>query len=502
MRDDMLKKYFNFIKGVSINKLGKAGVVLTTSSFITFLILEFARVVGLITQDYVGLINYLLFPTLFVIGLFLILLAWLQIKKGSGKTLDELVQEQFPDEETKGHIFGSGVMKMVGILTIINVLFLLIVSTQMLSFMDESHFCGTACHSVMNPEWTTYQQSPHARVACVQCHVGEGVDAMISSKLNGAYQMLSVTFHLYESPIPTPVHQLRPARETCEKCHWPEKFYGSRLKSYVRYQNDAFSTPLYTTLNLKVDIGQGRERAGIHWHIFPENRVSYASIDDKRLQMLWTEVIREDGSVQRFTNTFLDADLASGQENERVMDCVDCHNRATHIYESPRAAVDLRLQRKLMDRSLPYLKREGVAAIIKNYPTKEAGLKGIEKHLFGFYRRNYPQIASAQMDKIDRAVKTLQDIYTRNIHPSMKITWGSYPNFIGHNNNSGCFRCHNEYMKTEEGVTISHDCTTCHSILAQEEPTPFKYLEPVNKKEKNAAQHEYLQDEFLHSYLQ
>jgi len=496
----MLEKYLNFIKSVSVNKLGKAGVVLTTSAFITFIILELARISGILSQAYIGLINYLLFPTLFVIGLILIPVAWKQRQRETGKSATELLKSEFPEQDVKEGFGGSAVVKTIILFTIINILFMIIVSSRMLSFMDEAEFCGTACHSVMNPEWTTYQQSPHAHVRCVQCHVGEGTEALLASKLNGAYQVLSLTFHLYKSPIPTPVHQLRPARETCQKCHWPDKFYGTRLKTFVHYDMDKTSTPKYTTLNLKVDIGRGNEKAGIHWHISKNNTIRYASVNDERREMIWVEVHQKDGSVQKFINKKLigTPQKSAGSKSRRIMDCVDCHNRATHIYENPAQAIDRRMHMGLIDRSIPEIKRQGLAAITANYPSKEDGLAGIKTHIYGFYRRHYPQLAGQILDKLDRAIATLQAIYSRNIHPGMKITWGSYPNFIGH---EGCFRCHNENMVNEKGKAIPYDCTTCHSILAFNENEPFKYLKPAKKKERNAALHKYLQNEFLNSYI-
>ncbi len=472
----MLNDYLNFVKKVSLNQLGKWGVVLTTSSFATFIVLELARLLGILTNSYIGLITYLLFPTLFVIGLILIPIAWNKQKKNSGKTTRELLDSQFGTNETAAGFFGSKIMLSVAGLSLVNILFLSIASTQMLDFMDEPVFCGTACHSVMHPEWITYQQSPHARVHCVECHVGEGTGALISSKLNGAYQMLSVTFKLYEKPIPTPVHQLRPARETCEKCHWPEKFYGTRIKSYVRYQMDEASTPEYTTLNLKIDTGKGKEKAGIHWHIAAKNQVRYAAADEKRLKMLWVEEIKEDGTVIRYKNTEAREDELKHETEARTMDCVDCHNRATHIYEDPSMALDDRIQKGLIDHSLPFIKREGLASISNYFKTREEGQTAIRKHIESFYRRNYPKLLISQSDKIDQAIKTLQAIYHRNIHPGMNIIWGSYPNFLGHQKDSGCFRCHNGDFVSEDGQEISYECTTCHSILALEEANPFSYL--------------------------
>jgi hypothetical protein len=492
-------KYLNFIRGVSINKVGKTGMVLTTSSFATFIFLEMIRLLGILTNAYIGLITYLLLPTLFVIGLILIPIGWYKTKKATNKTTEELLKRQFSDEEIKSKkLTGSKLFNTIAIFTIVNIVFLSLASMRMLNFMDTPRFCGTACHSVMNPEWTTYQQSPHARVACVECHVGEGVDALIDSKLNGAWQMVSATFDLYEQPIPTPVHQLRPAQETCEKCHWPKKFYGSNLKTFVTYKRDSASTPEYTTLNLKIDTGTETGKAGIHWHIADTNEVRYTSVNDERREMIWVEVKQSDGSFKRYENTNL-SQVDPQAENIRTMDCVDCHNRATHIYEKPGRAVDRRIESGKIDRSLPYIKREALAAISKTFANNELAYDVIRRHVQNFYRDNYPTISTSKSDKIDQAVQTLQNIYHRNIHPEMNIDWGAYPSHLGHDENIGCFRCHNSNMVDKQGKHIDNDCTLCHSMLSYDSDDPFKYLYPVEPGQKDSLMHEYLQDEFLHS---
>ena len=186
----MFSRYKNFIRGVSVNKIGLAGVVLTTSSFVTFVFLELIRILGFITNAYVGLVNYMVFPAIFIVGLILIPIGWRRRKKQTGKSTQELLQEQFEKEETEGKFLGSRIFRTIAIFTIINIAFLGVLSSRMLHFMDEPHFCGTACHTVMNPEWVTYQASPHARVKCVECHVGEGVDALVDAKLNGLWQII------------------------------------------------------------------------------------------------------------------------------------------------------------------------------------------------------------------------------------------------------------------------------------------------------------------------
>lgn len=495
----MKEKYLKFLLGVSVNWISKLGAILTTSAFITFVVVEIPRLLGILTNAYIGLITYLLLPTLFVIGLVLIPIGWKKFHRETGQTLDDLLKARFENKDLAAKKFGSNFFYTIAGLTILNVLFLSVASFRTMSFMDSPKFCGTACHSVMNPEWMTYQDSPHARVRCVDCHVGEGVGALVASKLNGAYQMLSVTFNLYEKPIPTPVHNLRPARETCEKCHWPDKFYGSRLKTIVKYEKNEESTPKYTTLNLKVDAGSEVGESGIHWHIGEDNKVRYASVDDKRREMIWAEVEQPDGSFKRYTNKNLSRSKPNS-ESIRTMDCVDCHNRATHIYEDPNKAIDTRIRSGEIDHSLPYIKREGLKAITKTFTEKQLGLDVIRIHMERYYRDNYPNIANSKSEEIEKAILTLQSTYDKNIHPSMNIDWNSYVNHIGHDKEIGCFRCHNQNMVDEQGVHIQNDCTLCHNILAYDSDEPFKYLKPVKKSDPDSLMHEYLKDDFLNSY--
>ncbi len=496
----MARRYVNLIRGISANWVSKFGVALATSTFIIFVFAELLQVAGFIRNAYVGLITYLLFPSLFVLGLMLIPLGWFLYRKRTGKKFGDLLDHRFEVEEVRGGLLGSKLIRTVGVMTLINVLFLGIASTRTLHFMDQAHFCGTACHSVMNPEWVTYQQSPHARVNCVECHVGEGFEALVDSKLNGAWQIISLTFDLYERPIPTPVHNLRPARETCEKCHWPEKFLGNRLKIVKHYELDEESTLKYTTLNVKVGSGEEGFESGSHWHVSQRNEVQYKPADEDRNKIAWVEVRQPDGSFIRYNNNLISEKEKSTQHPVRTMDCVDCHNRATHIYKYPELAVDSRISKGLIAQSLPFIKREGLAAISKNYPDKGTGKERIAIRIENFYRENYPGIFSTKTAQIDSAISALLAIYDRNIHPRMKINWGSYPNQLGHRRGPGCFRCHNSNMVDESGKNISNDCTICHSILAHEEDEPFKYLYPVDETGNEAEMQQYLQDEFKQSY--
>jgi len=490
----MFNRYLRFIRAVSTDGVGKVGVVLTTSSFFVLIILELARVVGIITNAYVGLVTYMVFPLLFIVGLLLIPLGWRRLKKKTGLSGKELLAE----EDLKVGFLGSKIVRTIVLLTVINAVFLGLISARTLSFMDKPNFCGTACHTVMNPEWVTYQQSPHARVKCVECHVGEGTDALLDSKLNGIWQIISVTFNLYEKPIPTPVRQLRPARETCEKCHWPSKFYGRRLKTMVTHQFDEESTPEFTTLILKVDASREPSKSGIHWHIAEENEVRYTSVNDEREEIIWTDVLLPGGSRKRFTNSDLDYEEDTGLDI-RTVDCVDCHNRATHIYEDPERVIDERMVSGQIVADLPYMKKQAYKALTVDYPDTASAMTGITNQITGFYQAEYPQIMTTQADAINQSIASLQACYRRNIHPDMNISWGAYESHIGHRGDGGCFRCHNPSMEDENGNSINFDCTLCHSILAEESDEPFQYLAPADSTDPSYEMHLYLKEEFLQS---
>ena len=494
----MFARYLNFMRGVSTNLWGRLGVAFVNFSFVCIVVMELAMLIGLVTSSKTGLIYYMLFPALFVVGLLLILIGWRQFKKSSEMSAADLLVAQFGADNCKGDFQGSRLFRTVGILTIICVVFFSVISVRMLSFMDRAEFCGNACHSVMSPEWATYQQSPHARVACIECHVGEGTGALIDSKLNGLWQVVSVSLDLLERPIPTPVHQLRPARETCEKCHWPDRFYGKRLKTIARYKHDSSSTVQYTSLSLKVDAGTSEASSGIHWHIAEENEVRYASVDDERKKIIWAEVRRPDGSYHRYASTD-EAVISKDASSIRTVDCVDCHNRATHIYELPNRAIDERIQKGILDRSLPFMKREALHAISSDYVSREAAMAGIANHMNGFYKRHYPDVARSRLRTIDSVVTVLQSIYNRNIHPAMNIEWGVYSSNIGHVGDGGCFRCHNSHMVDEAGETISFDCAMCHSILSNDNDDPFRYLRQADTASVDYLKHLYLQEEFMKS---
>jgi len=496
----MLHRFRLFLRGVSSTRIGTLGVALTTSSFLLLVFMLLMQSAGVMGNSYAGLLTFLVLPALFILGLLLIPIGWHQLKKRTGLTTDQLLRDTFSEELTQANILGSSLAMTIAGLTVINLLILGFGGGAILHHMDSPEFCGTTCHTVMNPEWVTYKSSPHAHVACVECHVGEGAGALIDAKLNGLRQMWLVTVGGYNRPIPTPVHTLRPARETCEKCHWPDKFYGDRIKTFARFDQDTTSTPHFSTLALKV--GAGGQAGKIHWHVSEENEVRYQPRSDDRMQMDWVEVKRGD-TFHRFENRrklighSSTADHGEHAAEVRTMDCIDCHNRATHVYQTPEDVVDNLLAEGAIDAGMPWAKAAGLAALTITVPEGRNTEEAIGRALRGFYRRKDPEVLKRFISQFDVMTVELAKAYQRNVHPAMLVDWGNYPSHLGHRQGqAGCFRCHNSDMVDEAGESISSDCTLCHSILAFESPTPFRYLEPVQTAQPDSAMHVYLQAEF------
>ncbi len=339
-------------------------------------------------------------------------------------------------------------------------------------YSESVEFCGTTCHIVMEPEHTAYQNSPHARVTCAQCHVGPGADWFVKAKISGAYQVYATLANKYPRPIPTPVRNLRPAQETCEQCHWPGRVYGGQLKSFSHTRYDEANTEWPINLLIKTggnDPASGTESAGIHWHMNVGVDIDYVARDEQRQDIPWVRVKdRKTGRVtvyQDQSSPLSEAELQAA--TFRRMDCVDCHNRPSHIYLSPDASVDLALQTGALDRSLPSVKQYAVAAMAADYPDREAAAAGIGKSLSEAYQQNHPEIWNQERERVDRAVAAVQEAYGKSIFPEMKTRWSVYPDNIGHFVFKGCMRCHAGNHVAESGAVVSHDCRACHNILAQ-----------------------------------
>jgi hypothetical protein len=324
----------------------------------------------------------------------------------------------------------------------------------------------------MAPEYAAYKDSPHSRVACTECHIGPGAPWFVRSKLSGTRQLFAVAFGTHSRPIPSPVTHLRPSREICEQCHWPQKFHGDRLLVRTKYDSDEANTPLTTVLVLKLGGQHGTGSVGIHGRHFDDReRVRFVATDDRR-QVIGRVTYRDDdGKEIEFLPADAKPEAASAGES-RTMDCIDCHNRPTHAFELPERAVDRAINEGRISRELPFIKKKGVELLRTEYPDRDAAGNRIFQGLAEYYRDNHPDVYRKKRGQIEAAAEQLKAAYARNVFPSMKLSWGTHPNNIGHEDFPGCFRCHDDNHKTSTGRAISQDCTSCHTILAQDETNP------------------------------
>jgi hypothetical protein len=448
------------------NGITIAGVVLTTLTALLFLgvfLLDLVGFLGVHTNPYLGILFFICLPTVFVISLLLIPLgAWLERRRrlrGLPPSMRSWPRVDLNQPATRAIIFA------VAVLTPVNLMIVAAASYKGVEAMDSVAFCGQVCHEVMQPEYVAYQNGPHARVKCVECHIGEGASWFVKSKLSGARQVYAVLFDTHSRPIPSPVHDLRPARETCEQCHWPAQFHGDKVERFVDYMEDEQNTEMVTTLQLRIGgIDARGVPRGIHWHVAEENKVEYIALDEKRQIIPYVRYTGPDGVVHEY---FADDETSGRIEGGelRRMDCVDCHNRPTHRFapSAERAVNDL-LSSGAAPADLPFLKREAVRLLKETYPDQDAGAAAIADGLQAFYRTNYPDIWETRQDDVARAVGAVQDAYRRNVFPSMRVTFGTHPSNLGHTDAPGCFRCHDDNHKSREGRVISQDCTTCHEL--------------------------------------
>ena len=466
----MPKHYF---AAMTRNKTSLAGTGLVIGSLTLMLSLIAIQWVGLRGGAYMGIITFIVLPTVLAFGLALIYIG-IRRQRKLGESIGMQEAGAFPIIDLNQERTRKAILGVVGVGTVSAVV-LAAATYKGVEVMDSTPFCGTVCHTVMQPEYTAHQRSPHARVACADCHIGPGADWFVKAKISGAWQLVAVTFNLYPTPVPTPVHNLRPARETCEQCHWPATFVGDLLKVKSVYTDDEANTELKTAVLLKVGGLAGRTASGIHWHVNPDVQIRYRASED-RLTIYDVEMTQPDGTVKLFKPA---EETPADAGDWRVMDCIDCHNRPGHAFKLPIDEVDNAMASGYMDKTLPYLKRESMKLLKADYPDHEAAKAGIAQGLTGFYQSIYPDVAKEKSAEIERTVQELQEIYTSNVFPEMKVTWGTYANNTQHFDSPGCWRCHDRKHKTEDGEKISRDCSLCHTIIAQEEENP-ELLEQLN----------------------
>jgi hypothetical protein len=453
------------------NPISLIGVVLTTVGAVSWFFLLPVWIRGTSHNPYLGIL-WVIMLAIFLAGLTLIpvgiyLRRQRLVKQGASP------EDAFPVLTLESPELRKLFAFVVGT-TIANVLIAGQLTYSAVNYMDTDQFCGGTCHTVMQPEFKAYQGSPHARVSCVECHIGPGASWFVKSKMSGLGQVIAVAMNSYPRPIQSPVANLRPARETCEHCHWPQRFSGEKAVVHSEFSEDEHNTAATTVLLMKVGGRAWNGTVGIHGaHMADNTSIDYIATDGKR--QVIPQVTYTDPAGKQIVYNATDAkispeELARGEH--RNMDCVDCHNRPTHVFQMPGRALDDAMSIGHISATLPFAKKQAMAALKVNYPDRTTAGTQIAATLDNYYKTNYPDVYAKQHKEIESAIAAVQGIYERSIFPEMKVTWGTYINNLGHTDTPGCFRCHDGSHTSADGRTIPNDCATCHNVAAMEEKDP------------------------------
>ena len=443
--------------------LSLLGGALLATAIISWLFVLPLHIRGHVSNPYVGIIVFLVLPLIFFAGLVLVpigvYISKRQIREGlSQPTFDRRVALR-------------RIAWFLGITTVLNILIGTQLTYRAVAYMETPQFCGASCHS-MAPQFAAYQNSPHSRVECVECHVAPGAAGWIRSKANGLRQLYETTLGTVPKPIPSAIstNRLVPARKTCENCHWPERFSGARLRVFSKYASDEANTRTDTVLLMLVG---GSRIAGIHGsHFGPGIHIRFAAADPARQTIPWVEYRN---TVAGNSRTFVSTDSAKHSTDSLPkfeMECVDCHNRPAHNFDLAGRAMDNELAFGQIPVTLPFVKKQGVELLTKSYATRGEAASQIPAALAEFYQRNYADLYAKRSEDIHQAGNAILAIYNRNVFPELKVTWGTYPDNLGHTDFPGCFRCHDGSHTSVDGQTITQDCSTCHQTLAMDESSP------------------------------
>jgi nitrate/TMAO reductase-like tetraheme cytochrome c subunit len=327
-------------------------------------------------------------------------------------------------------------------------------------YTNSPEFCGTTCHT-MPPQDVVYKQSPHANVTCEECHIGRtSFVNQLSRKSQGLKETYYQIFKLYELPIRAKA--LRPARDTCEKCHQPETFSDDSLRVFSRFKDDLRNTESSIYLIMKTGGGAKREGLGrgIHWHIV--NKVEFYATDELSQVIPYVRVSNDDGTITEYVDIESGFNKSTLDESQlKEMDCVSCHNRITHEFKYPSESVDEAMTRGAIDPEIPLIRQKAVELLEAGYQSREEAFTAFDD-LENYYKNTdyYP----GRGEQIRSAIQAMKDIYDRAAFHDQKIDWTTHPNNLGHINSPGCFRCHDGKHLNADNQAIRLECNVCHSV--------------------------------------
>ncbi|MCL1600514.1 MAG: NapC/NirT family cytochrome c [Actinomycetia bacterium] len=444
--------------------LAAAGAALVVAGGMAFIFLVVQDFTSETENPYRSLITFIAIPAVVGLGAFIFLLS-IRIQVVSARKRGERVA--FRIEPTDPRYMRS--LWLFLALSAAGVAVVGFVGFQAYEATDSTSFCGDACHTPMEPQAVAHQESAHARVKCVECHIGPGTEAYIDAKINGMKQLWGVLTDTYDRPVETPI-EMRSAEAICEECHWRDNFLGTKVRSATYYSLDDASSPW--TVNFLFDLGDAGstpdQPGGVHWHTSGGTVVEYIATDHELQDIPWVRVIEEDGTEREYTTPGEYVPLASDSASVvRRFDCLDCHNRPAHPLEPASRSINNALSNGIIPDILPEIKDIAMQVLLNGYEDRDAAHQGIPDSLQAFYATEYPDAAEAYPTEIDEAARALIDIYDVNFFPEMKTDYRARQYNIGHLSWEGCFRCHDGEKADESGSVISNECNVCHLIVGQ-----------------------------------
>jgi nitrate/TMAO reductase-like tetraheme cytochrome c subunit len=439
------------------------GVALSTVAAISFFVILALEVSGWQTGNYLGIFSYLLLPTLLVLGLVLIPvgLRLLRRREQAGEpTVFPVLNFNDPRIRTTALV--------IVLLTTFNLLIVSVASFKAVQVLDSDAFCGTTCHKALQPEALAHVTSAkgdtaaaHAHVNCVDCHIGEGAAHFVKAKLRGVGELVDYLLGTYPRPLPEPT----PVRNAiCTRCHAPERFADDVLHIRRKYGEEEKTLEKDTVWLMRVGGFRDGKWQGVHQHNGMKTR--YLA-DEKRTTITEIEVTRADGSIDRFVAK--DVKPSPGAKWFE-MGCTDCHNRPAHDFSTPQTVVNSALSRGVISKDLPFIAREAGTVLKASYASADEARRGIPAALAASYMKLLPSLDADGKAKVDAAGKVLVAEWTRNNFPDMKISWGTYANYLEHD---GCYRCHDEKHGNAKGNVVTQRCSgACHDTIATDEQKP------------------------------
>ena len=442
--------------------LSMLGLFLIVSAIVSWLVVLPIHSSGGASNPYIGIVLFVVLPMLFLTGLVLVPVG---IYLARRRIRDSLGSEATVEPGAAWRRLGL----FFAVTALVNAFLVSLVTYRAVHQMESVQFCGQSCH-VMTPQATAHPVSAHAKIACVECHVGEGAGGFVEAKLAGTRQLVEVAFDTYPRPVPSAIAsgRLVATRETCEHCHSPEQFAPARLRVVSKFAQDDANTETQTVLTM---LSGGSRYGGIHGkHYGPGIEISFVASDPQRETIPWVEYRNTTTGETRVYQT-PDAGAAASAPKIR-MQCVDCHNRPAHTFNPPDRAMDLAFAAGQLPTSLPFLKKTGMEVLQASYASSAEAAQKIPEAIVAYYRQSHPEIYTTRKTDVENAARHVATLYAQNVFPDLKVTWGTYKNNLGHNTSPGCFRCHDDQHATPEGKTITMDCSTCHEVAAMEEASP------------------------------